>query len=434
MKRQLLFTALAMALAQAPCLRADAVLDWNAIANTTILAGGRPGPTALIDYAIVHAAIHDAVQAYEKRFDAYATIIPNATGSMDAAVAKATRDLLVNRFNAQATTVDNAYTSYLATHGILATDPGIAVGAQVASEMIALRANDGAFPASFPPFTGSTAIGMWRPTPSLLPGNPPSLSPMAAPWGGGVTPFVIPSAEQFMAPAPVTVKSGRYVKDYNEVKALGSLTSTVRTPEQTQIAYLWADNFLAQANRLFRGLAESELDNSGDRARLLALAYMAGTDAFIATWAGKSTYPTWRPITAIREGQNDGNKHTVGDSAWQPLINTPNYPDHSSGANALVSGYMKMLALFFGTDKMTFTVTSANPNANPAGKTYHSFKDAALDVVEARILQGIHFRSADRVGRKLGLSVSRWVYANALRPIGDSGGEHCDEEDEEDEE
>jgi len=234
-----------------------------------------------------------------------------------------------------------------------------------------------------------------------------------------------------MAPAPVSVTNGRYTKDYDEVKALGSLTSTVRTPEQTQIAYLWADNFVAQANRVVRGLAETQLDNSGDRARLFALVYLAGSDGFITSWAGKRAYPTWRPITAIREGDNDRNKQTIGDPNWQPLINTPNYPDHSSGANAFVSGYMKMLALFFGAEKMTFTVTSANPNANPAGKTYDSFKDAALDVVEARILQGIHFRSADRVGRKVGLSVSRWVYGNALRPIGDTAEESADEEDEE---
>jgi hypothetical protein len=430
MKSQTLLTVLLVA-GSAFARADDAVLDWNAIANTTILAGGRPAATALIDYAVVHAAIHDAVQAYDKRFDAYATVIPNATGSMDAAVAKATHDLLVNRFPAQSTTVDNAYTAYLTTHSIAADDPGIAIGAQVASAMIALRANDGAFPPSFPAFTGSTAVGMWRPTPSLLPGNPPTLSPMAAPWAAFVTPFVIPSVEHFMAPAPVSVTNGRYTKDYEEVKALGSLTSAVRTPEQTQIAYLWADNFVAQANRVVRGLAETQLDNSGDRARLFALVYLAGSDGFITTWAGKRAYPTWRPITAIRSGDSDGNKQTIGDANWQPLINTPNYPDHSSGANAFVSGYTKMLALFFGTDKMTFTVTSANPNANPAGKTYDSFKDAALDVVEARILQGIHFRSADRVGRKVGLSVSRWVYGNALRPIGDTAEENADEEDEE---
>jgi len=145
MKSQTLLTVLLVA-GSAFARADDAVLDWNAIANTTILAGGRPAATALIDYAVVHAGIHDAVQAYDKRFDAYATVIPNATGSMDAAVAKATHDLLVNRFPAQSTTVDNAYTAYLTTHSIAADDPGIGIGAQVASAMIALRANDGLSP------------------------------------------------------------------------------------------------------------------------------------------------------------------------------------------------------------------------------------------------------------------------------------------------
>jgi hypothetical protein len=150
-------------------------------------------------------------------------------------------------------------------------------------------------------------------------------------------------------------------------------------------------------------------------------------DALINTWTGKLEYPTWRPITAIREGDFDGDPKTVGDANWQPLINTPNYPDHSSGANALVSGAMQMFALYFGTDEVTFTVTSANPNANPNSRTYVSFTDAALDVVEARILQGIHTRSADLNGRHLGKTVARWVFTHALRPL--KGGYDDEEED-----
>ena len=405
----------------AAAARADVVLDWNAIAFERISAGGRPGPTVLLDFATVHAAIHDAVQAYDKRFDTYATVVENATGSMDVAVAKAARDVLVNRFPSQTGTIDTAYANYLATHGIAANDPGVAVGAQAAANVIAVRANDGAFPATFPAFTGSTAIGMWRPTESFLPGPPASGSAMAFPWLGGVAPFVVLSAEQFIANAPYTVNSGLYTKEYDEVKTLGSINSTERTPEQTQIAYFWAGNFILQINDLMRSLAQSELDNSGDIARLFALVYLSTTDGLITTWAGKLQNPTWRPLTAIREGHNDGNKHTVGDPNWQPLINTPNYPDHSSGANALISGGMKMISLVLGTDKMSFTISTTNPNANPKVRSYERFRDPALEVVEARILQGIHMRTADRDGRKVGLNVARWVYENALRPIGDVG-------------
>ena len=400
--------------------RADAVLDWNAIAFERISAGGRPGPTVLLDLAIVHAAIHDVVQAYDKQFHTYATLIDNANGSMEAAVAKASRDILVNRFPSQMATIDATFGNYLSTHGIAADDTGVAVGAEVAAAVIALRANDSAFPATFPPFTGSTAIGMWRPTESFLPGPPPSFSPMAFPWLAGVTPFAVMSADQFVANAPYTVHSGLYTKEYNEVKALGAINSTVRTAEQTQIAHFWNGNFVAQMNDLVRQLSESQLDDSGDRARLFALVYFTASVSLITTWDGKLQHPTWRPITAIRNAHNDGNNHTVPDANWQPLINTPNYPDHSSGANALISSSMKAIALFFGTDRMTFTISTTNPNANPKVRSYERFRDPALEVVEARILQGIHFRTADRDGRRLGLSVARWVHENALRPINDS--------------
>ena len=408
-----------------PLARGDAVLDWNLIAVTTITAGGRPGPSGVIDYAVVHAAIHDAVQAYDGGFEPYATVIENASGSPAAAVAKATHDVLTNRFPAQAGTVGTAYTSYLAANSIATDDPGVAVGAMAAAGVIANRLDDGFLPPNYPPFTGSNEIGVWRPTLSLLqPPAPPSEAPMAAPWLGDVTTFVVLDNSQFEAKPPYGatkppfgVKSGRYTRDYKEVKALGSLNSTERTQEETGMAYFWADNFQVQMNRLVRSLAESELDNSADRARLFALVWLTAADGVITTWHAKISYPSWRPITFIREGENDGNKHTKGDPNWQPLINTPNYPDHSSGANALVSGVTKMLALYFGGDKMNFTITSLNPNANPSSRDYHRFSDAALEVVEARILQGIHTRTADRNGRKVGLRIARYVYNNALQPL-----------------
>src|SRR5436190_7075426 len=258
---------------------------------------------------------------------------------------------------------------------------------------------------------------MWRPTPSFLPGAPLSGASMAVPWLADVTPFVVLSGDQFAAPPPPALGSGLYRKEYDEVKALGALVGSSRTPEQTQIAYFWADNFPAQMNRVVRNVAETHVESSADRARLFALVWLGVADALINTWTGKLEYPTWRPITAIREGDFDGDPNTIGDANWQPLINTPNYPEHSSGANALVSGAMQMFALYFGTDEVTFTVTSANPNANPNSRTYATFTDAALDVVEARILQGIHTRSADLDGRQLGTIVARWVFKHALTPL-----------------
>ena len=428
MKKQLLLAACAVIIGTAPASRADAVLDWNAIAAQTIFAAGRPGPSAVLDLAVVQTAVHDAVQAYDKQFEPYATEISGASGSPAAAIAKATRDVLVNRFPAQAGSVQTAYTNYLVANGLAADDPGVIVGAAAAAGMIALRTGDGAFPNPAPVFNGTNLPGLWRSTPSHLPGAPASFSSMAVPWLADVTPFVVLSGDQFAAPPPPPLGSGLYRNEYEEVKALGALFSSSRTPEQTQIAYFWADNFPAQMNRIVRNVAQTHVESSADRARLFALIWLGASDALINTWTGKLEYPTWRPITAIREGDFDGDPKTIGDANWQPLINTPNYPDHSSGANALVSGAMQMFALYFGTDEVTFTVTSANTNANPNLRTYASFTDAALDVVEARILQGIHTRSADLNGRHLGKTVARWVFKHALRPL-NHGYDDADQDD-----
>ena len=145
---------------------------------------------------------------------------------------------------------------------------------------------------------------------------------------------------------------------------------------------------------------------------------MACADAVIGTWETKKHYAFWRPITAIQEGDNDGNQKTVGDPDWRPLLNTPNYPDHSSGANAVTGSITRVPRRFFGTD-VTFRVTSNNPLANPNARIYERFSDAASEVVEARIYQGIHFRFADLAGRKMGRQVANWTFDNALRPLGD---------------
>ena len=181
---------------------ADAVTEWNAIALQTIASAAAPhvGPPTIIDLANVHAAVHDAVQAIEGRYEPYHSHIQGATGSPSAAVAKAAHDVLVAIFPAQQTSLDTTYDAYLATNGLATNDPGVAVGAQAAAALLALRANDGAFPnPPPPPFVGGTGIGDWRPTPSFLPGAPPGFSPMAAPWLPSVTPFTLENTSQFRA-------------------------------------------------------------------------------------------------------------------------------------------------------------------------------------------------------------------------------------------
>lgn len=419
MKKHLIASFAVLTLSGVACLvRADVVLDWNGISAQAIFSGGRPGASINLDFAVVHAAMHDAVQAYDKRFEPYAVAIPDASGSMAAAVATAAHDVLVIRFPAQAATLDATYIDYLAANGIDPNDPGVIVGQQAAAAIIALRSGDGSFPSVPPPdFVGANLPGVWRPTPSYLPGPPPSFAPMAFPWLAEVTPFMVRSADQFRAEPPPVLNSGRYAKDYNEVKALGSLNSTERTVEQTQIARFWSDNPIAQWNRALRTIAETHLDNSGDIARLFALAWLAAADGLITTWDSKLHYVYWRPVTAIQEGNAGRNAKTAGDPNWQPLVNTPNYPEYSAGAPALSGSMTEILRRYFGTDKFAFSLTSTHPLANPNVRTYSRLSDAAEEHANARIYQGIHFRSGSEAGRKVGENVAKWIFHHALRPL-----------------
>ena len=329
---------------------------------------------------------------------------------------------------------DAKYMQYLTANGLIG-DPGILVGQQAALGIINLRVNDGRF-APGPPFTGGTGPGEWRPTesfnlppgtsPPTPPGPPPSFAPMAVPWLGNVLPFTLTSPSQFRADPHPALTSPQYTRAYNEVKALGSLTSTARTAEQTDLAYFYAGNFFLIWNSGVTGLAAQHVDRLGDAARLFALVYLAQADAGITAWDSKKFYNFWRPLTAIREGDTDGNPGTIADPDWKPLINTPNYPDYTSGANNVTGAATKMLALFFKGDRMTFTLTTNYPLAVQKTRTYRHFSDAAQDVVDVRVYEGIHFRFADTAARRQGRDVAKWTYKHALRPL---HGKHDDDDD-----
>jgi hypothetical protein len=399
--------------------RADVVVDWNVFAAQAISAAARPGPSGVFDFAMVHAAMHDAVQAIEGRFQPYCAAIPNASGSPIAAGATAAHDVLVSLFPTQTGTLNLTYDSYLADLG-LTGDPGVLVGQQAAACILNLRVGDGRFPSNPEVFYGGTGPGEWRPT-SFLPGTPAVPVPMVTPWVATVAPFTLQHSAQFRAsPPPPHLTSGKYVKDYNEVKALGGLINSARSPEQTEIAYFFADNSIMYWTRVLRTVTGMYLNNIGDSARLFALSYMAIADAYITAWDSKRYWNFWRPITAIQEGDNDGNPRTAGDPAWQPLITTPNYPDYTSGANNNSGAVTTMLANFFGTDEVTFSITSNTPQAIQKTRTYSRFSDAAEDVVNARVYQGIHFRFADVVARRQGSHVANWVFSHFLRPVGEN--------------
>ena len=395
--------------------QADAVTDWNAITMDAVTIA-RPGPQGMLDVALVHVAVHDAIQSIEKRYEPYHFQLKDAKGSRTAAAVAAAHGVLVSIYPTQASTLDAKYFDYLAQHG-LSGDPGLVVGEKAAANIVPLRRATPS-PAA-PPFVGSNEIGKWRPTESFIgtPPAPPSFSPMVTPWLGTTEPFTLTSPRRFRAPPPPALDSARYWQDYEEVKAMGALNGSARTAQQTDLAYFYNDNFFAQWNRVLRGVAQQRVDKIGDSARLFALANMASADALITCWDSKRAYAFWRPLTAIREGASDGNSFTVADTTWQPLVNTPNYPDYTSGANSLVAAMTRTLEMFFGSDRGPLEVTSLHPLAVKKTRVYARFSDAADDVVEARIYLGIHFRFADTTARKQGTKVAEHAFDHFLLPL-----------------
>ena len=216
---------------------------------------------------------------------------------------------------------------------------------------------------------------------------------------------------------PPDLLSDLYTEEYNEVKNLGSATSTQRTLDQTDLANFWSDNIFQIFSRWLRSMATAHIDNLGDSARLFALNYFSNADAAICAWESKYYYAFWRPITAIREGDNDGNDNTIGDDSWLPFLPTPPYPEYTSGANNISGSTTRALQLFFGTNHIEF---SLNSNAAPAiqkTRFYTRFSKVANEVEDVRIFQGIHFRSADTIARKQGKKVANYVFENFLQPV-----------------
>ena len=395
---------------------ADVVTDWSVIATQALgVAGVRQGPAAAIDLAMVHLAIHDAIQAFQHRFETYADPVPNASGSPVAAAATAAHDVLkgVGIVSSPQGTIDSLYMTYLTNHSLLG-DPGIVVGQLAAAKILDLRiGNDGRAPANAEQFFGGTGAGEWRPT------TPNAQTPMVAAFLAHVLPFALKDPSQFRAsPPPPHLASGEYARDYEEVRRMGVAgNNSGRTPEQTDMALFFTDSAVLYWPRTLRAIAAAHITDIGDSARLFALAQMAMADGTITAWDSKRYWNFWRPITAIREGNNDGNPRTTGDASWTPLLTTPNYPEYTSGANNLSGATTTMLRNFFGTDEFEFSITSNISGLTLNPRPYQRFSDAADDIVDARIFQGIHFRFGDRVGRRQGMHIANWAFSHFLRPI-----------------
>jgi hypothetical protein len=424
-----LLIALALvALASLPVARADAVTDWNAIASTAIVTNaGQPPPVSALSFAMVQGAVYDAVNAIDRGHRPY-LVQPNAnpTDSKEAAAATAAFRVLVGfpdlpgLFPAQQPTLQPIYDAYIA--GLPDNPPGsrangVAIGEATARAMLEARMNDGRFgppPDLYPP-----APGIWRPTPPNFANDP-------APWVGNVLPFIVPSAEMLRTDGPNALTSAAYAEDFNEVKDLGSLTSTTRTADETDAAIFWQDHAHALFNRIFRTLAASQGLDIVENARLFAMTNLAAADAAIGCWNDKYYWQFWRPITAIREADTDGNPDTEADPTWLPLFDpatpvchppllvTPPFPDHPSGHACATSAFVHTLQNFFRTNKIA---VSAFSNKSCTTRSFDRFSDMLSEVIDARVWAGIHFRTADTQGSVLGHKVAHYLERHYFQPV-----------------
>jgi hypothetical protein len=421
----LLFAVEFAALASPTVTRADAVTDWNLIAsNSIVVTAGQPPPVSVLHFAMVQGAVYDAVNAIDRGHQPY-LVQPasNPTDSKEAATATAAFRVLVGLFPDQLGTLQPQYDAYIAA---LPDDPpgskaaGIAIGEATASAMLTARVNDGRFGPTPTPYPSPVPPGIWRPTP------PNFLSDPAA-WVGNVLPFIVPNAEMLRTDGPNALTSAEYAEDFNEVKELGSLTSTTRTPDQTDAAIFWQDHAMALWNGIFRTLAANENLNIVDSARLFAMENLAAADALIGCWNDKYYYWFWRPITAIREADTDGNPATEADPTWLPLFDpatpvcnpllplfTPPFPDHPSGHACATSAFVNTLQNFFGTDKIGF---SAFSNKSCTTRSFERFSGALKEVIDARVWAGIHFRTADTQGSVLGKKVAQYLKKHYFQPV-----------------
>lgn len=397
---------------------ADMVLEWNinavnAIGNppTATPPGlGQPPPLAPIHLAMVHGAVYDAVMAITRTHEPYLDgLRAKRSASKAAAVAAAAYGVLVGLTpttspNVKASLDDLYATSLDRIRDGKAKRRGIAVGEAAAAAMLADRVGDGRFGTYMFP-TGDDP-GEWRLVPPL---NANSFG-----WVSLVDPFTLRSPDQYRIGPPYDLASPEYAAEFNEVKSVGGATST-RTPEQAELATWASANPFGMVNRGLREIATDHELSTGQQARLFAMTSMSAADALIACWENKDHWLFWRPQTAIQQAEFDGNPATVADPTWTSLIPNPGYPDPPSGFNCFTSGSMNAARAYFGTDRMTFDLTSVG--ATPVTRHYTRFSGVINDSIEGRIVIGLHFRRADVQGAWLGKKVARWATSHFFERI-----------------
>lgn len=410
----------------------NAVTIWSKIAaQAAVTAKSTPGMTGIF-LAYSDIAAFSAVNAIHPRFRPYAGIQPVAPpdASESAAVAAAIHDVLAHYFPSQAASDPNAtppfvgldelYASYLAslTDNPAAVIDGVSVGQQAAAALLALRANDG--------ISGVSTYEFQTPGPGIYQPTPPFPYPgPQTPWIANMTPFTMSTPSQFLPEeGPTPLWSEEWADDYRRTKTWGSLTNSPRSPEQTTIGLFWVPNAGPPYSGMLADLAATHALNVLDTARLYAMTFTAYGDAVIGCLNAKYHFNFWRPVTAIQEGDTDGNPDTIADPSWLPLATTPNHPEYPAAHGCVTAAVTSVIAVYFGTKNVTLKVTAtyAIPPALGGGtktetRTFGSTKDLLNEVQVARIYGGMHFHHSIIEGTVLGQKVARQLFKNYFQPL-----------------
>jgi len=400
----------------------DPVLQWIGIMNDTVIkAGTSPLITSRV-VALVSASVFDAVNGIEPRYQPL-HVSPDAPrhASQRAAAIQAAYVMLINLYPAEMGSLtmerDTSIAAIASAENAKSIEAGMAWGQKVADRIWAWRLTDGFTPAP-PPFLGvlgivgsPAAVGVWRPTP-LANGSG------AGPQFATMTPWVLLRPSQFRLPPPPALTSAQYAADYNEVKSMGAFSGSPRSADQSELALFWAGNTPLYWNRIASQIAAERSLRLAENAHLFALLNVAIADAAIACWDGKYRYVFWRPITAIRAGDTDGNASTDPDPSWTPWLDffpagTPAHPEYPSGHSTASGAAAFLLAAAFGDDT-SFTVTS---DVRMGTRSFPSFSAATAEIADARVFGGIHYRTSCVLGNMLGQAVASYISTHAMRAL-----------------
>jgi len=392
----------------------EAVLTWNTNAVKAVRASS---PTkfqtdGMVYMSYVQAAVYDAVTKLEGRYAPYHDfafdVVPGS--SVQAAVAAAARTTLDHYLPDQQTTVDAEYAAYIGTLGGDVAD-GVALGEAAAHDIIAFRAGDG-LNAATPSYGGIGPIlpGQWQ----LQPGQA-----VQTPWLATMRPFLLDRGSQFRAPPPPALTSRQYAKDLNETKAYGAINSTVRTPEQTAIAFFWVGNNINQYNQTMQNVVAQHGMDLVDAAHLFAMGELVTTDAGIACYDSKFFYQFWRPITAIQNADKDGNPDTTADPTWKSVLPVPGHPEYPSQHGCFTAGFSDALAAALHTNHLDVIVPGGQNGSTMLTTTQHfnTVEDMQDQIVDARVWLGFHFRNSVKQGVRIGNDVAGWTLERYFEPV-----------------